>query len=815
MILAVFYPLLGLALKVYDKHFWDPLLFRVLISGLALSFLFFTYRNTAFRRKLNLVNIITYATISGHTLLLVGFNRLSPIYVVSTMIALGLGNIILKSTRQFIVFTALFFLLAILQTFFIENPQSDKVIFYGALLIISFTGFMSLKFKTPGNGELASLIANNFNEGILVVSMDDITKYANTRIAEILGCKVSDLVGSDIKEFLASKEDKNKVLGKTTTRTNGISDKYELNFRHTSGAIIHTEVSGNPTYDHNGKATGSVSIITDITERREAEKKLERLSLVASKTENYVIITDEKDQIIWTNEGFERITGYSLAEISGKQPKSFLHGKSTDPSTVERINEKKIITKPFYDEIQNYTKKGDQIWVSLNVTPLVDEQGQITGYITIGNDITARKDAEENLKQKAFRLSIIRQIDQTIIASESLSTLANNTIDNVIKLLPTCHEVSLSLLKGNDGEYDVLASVNDLDAPKYFPDRIQPILEAGYPYLVSDVEKVQNSVILEKKLESEGFKTYVFIPLIYGNTLLGTLNLYWKEVHPKITEDVEMLESVARDVAVSIKQLSLQHALTSKNRELKSKLRELKSTHEELQSFSYIVSHDLKAPLRAISSLADWLIKDYAEQLDDQGKKYLNLLMGRTHRMHNLIDGTLQYSRIGRKNVEKETIGVEEIIDNVLLMLSPPSNIAVKIYQPLPYVVYNAVQLQQVFQNLISNAIKFMDKQEGQVEIGVSEKSGMYEFFVKDNGPGMDEKHHDKIFKIFQTLSPKDNNENTGIGLTIVKKIVELNEGEIWVESAVNKGASFYFSIPKNKAVAQIDEDKIKERTNE
>ncbi len=226
-------------------------------------------------------------------------------------------------------------------------------------------------------------------------------------------------------------------------------------------------------------------------------------------------------------------------------------------------------------------------------------------------------------------------------------------------------------------------------------------------------------------------------------------------------------------------------------------LRQLGDINQELKDFAYIVSHDLKAPLRAIRVMADWLCTDYADKLDDQGKEYLTLLTSRVDRMQGLIDGVLQYSRVGR--TEQGTVPVDldrwcpEIVDN----LGVPEHITIQIAPDLPTVEGDLTRITQVFQNLLSNAIKYMDKPQGNIAVACVEENGFWKFSVSDNGPGIEEKHFDRIFKLFQTLSPRDSQESTGVGLTITKKIVEMYGGKIWVESEVGKGSTFFFTFPK------------------
>ncbi len=241
--------------------------------------------------------------------------------------------------------------------------------------------------------------------------------------------------------------------------------------------------------------------------------------------------------------------------------------------------------------------------------------------------------------------------------------------------------------------------------------------------------------------------------------------------------------------------------ITDRNRsaEIQSKLFvELESVNDELQNFAYVVSHDLKAPLRAISTLANWISTDYSSKFDDEGKEQMRLLISRVKRMHDLIDGILEYSRVGRIKEERIEVDLNIIAKEVIDIIAPPEHITISLDNELPTVVFESIRISQVFQNLLSNAIKFMDKPNGQIHIGSKSKGDYWEFYVKDNGPGIDQKHFEKIFKIFQTLQPRDEFESTGIGLTLIKKIINMYGGEIWLDSKLNEGSTFYFTIAKN-----------------
>jgi|CXWL01.1.fsa_nt_gi PAS domain S-box-containing protein len=225
-------------------------------------------------------------------------------------------------------------------------------------------------------------------------------------------------------------------------------------------------------------------------------------------------------------------------------------------------------------------------------------------------------------------------------------------------------------------------------------------------------------------------------------------------------------------------------------------LEELKEINQELANFSYIVSHDLKAPLRGINTLANWLIADYADKLGAEGSEQLNLIANRVRRLGGLVDGILAYSKAGRNREEQVTVDLNLLVKNTIDLLLPPSHITIEIVTPLPQIIMEPFKAQQLFQNLVSNAIKFIDKPVGRVIINVIQDESYWHFTVADNGPGIEFKYFDKIFELFQTLNRRDEVESTGIGLSLVKRIITLQGGKIWVESAVGEGTTFHFTLP-------------------
>lgn len=282
-----------------------------------------------------------------------------------------------------------------------------------------------------------------------------------------------------------------------------------------------------------------------------------------------------------------------------------------------------------------------------------------------------------------------------------------------------------------------------------------------------------------------------------------------KRIEEELREHREHLEELVaertaelNDRVVEVEQLNramtkLLGDLQTANYKLEETARRLEEVNQELADFAYVVSHDLKAPLRAITQLARWLSADYADALDEAGQEIVSLLISRTKRMHNLIEGILQYSRVGRVKEKKKSVDLNRVVQETIDLLAPPTQIQISVEDELPTVVGERTRLGQVFQNLLGNAIKFMDKPEGQVSVGCVDEETHWLFSVADNGPGIEEQYHAKIFQIFQTLAPRDEFESTGVGLALVKKIVEVWGGSIWVESSIGQGSTFFFTLPK------------------
>lgn len=240
----------------------------------------------------------------------------------------------------------------------------------------------------------------------------------------------------------------------------------------------------------------------------------------------------------------------------------------------------------------------------------------------------------------------------------------------------------------------------------------------------------------------------------------------------------------------------LSESLNSMSQTLNKNFQELTLKNRELDQFAYIVSHDLKAPLRGIINIIKWMEEDHDKDMTAEIQKHVDLIKGRAFRLENMINGLLDYARIGKISKGLEKVNVKNMLNELAEVLVPKS-FEFKIVSEMPVLITEKLRLEQIFSNLLSNAVKYSDKEKGRIVISSIELPDYYEFSVSDNGPGIQSEYYEKIFMIFQTLKERDAFESTGVGLAIVKKIIDDQNASIRVESEFGKGTTFRFTWPK------------------
>ena len=281
-----------------------------------------------------------------------------------------------------------------------------------------------------------------------------------------------------------------------------------------------------------------------------------------------------------------------------------------------------------------------------------------------------------------------------------------------------------------------------------------------------------------------------------ANDEIGGLCAAFNEMAEDLRTTTTSIENLDREIHERQK---AEEALDDLNRKLEAANRELIRTNKELQEFAHIAAHDLKTPLRAIGTLADWIATDYADKFDEQGQEQVRLLVTKAKQMAALIDDILHYSGVGHSLQKPQPVDLNNLVAEVIAEIAPPDHIELAVQKDLPTIVGKKTHLIQIFQNLLGNAVKYMDKPRGNIKITCVEQEDSWTFSITDNGPGIDGRYFEKIFEIFQTLGRRGDGESTGIGLSIVKKLVELNNGRVWVESELGKGSTFFFTLPKQE----------------
>jgi PAS domain S-box-containing protein len=420
-------------------------------------------------------------------------------------------------------------------------------------------------------------------------------------------------------------------------------------------------------------------------------------------------------------------------------------------------------------ELTLKSAKGERLFVTLFSTPTRNIKGEISGSQGVLYDVTAQKELQEKTAE-------LRQ------SEERFRLVAESTSDLIYEL-----DIATGRL-GWFGDIDGALGFESGEFPRTmeaWADRIHSDDQARLADSVKWHRESADSIQEEYRMQRKD----------------GTW-CYWAEHGlPVLDSEGHPHKWIGACVDIT-KRKKAEKSLERLNVDLESSVRELSRANKELEEFAYIAAHDLKRPLRGIGTLADWLVTDYADKFDEEGKEQVRLLTARAKQMSALIDSIMQYSRLGQSDQEKQQVDLNAVLSEVISRIAPPENIEITVENELPALMCKRTHIIQVFQNLLNNAVRYMDKPKGQIKVGYAEEDDSWRFGVADNGPGIEQRHFERIFKIFQTLSPRDGVESPGIGLSIVKKLVELNKGRVWVESEVGQGSTFFFTLPRQSSDA-------------
>ncbi len=449
---------------------------------------------------------------------------------------------------------------------------------------------------------------------------------------------------------------------------------------------------------------------------------------------------------------------------------------------------------------------------------------------------------EYNLEKYVFtnRILALQQyymnnaiILQLLATAKSVDAVQSSVLENKYHVLSNEHAQIIKLMQSHaedaakksllDSIY--LSSLQDFNSA-ITEFSLQPAADSDEVAVVTVKQAAKNSyTILQKSLNTtliiffDALLASLILVFVSTRAIVQPINLLRNNIermsiekmtvtlHPKLLQLKGEVGDLARSFSELFHKLRTATVLRDelfaeiqRHKETEKQLEEtaerLNKSNLDLDQFAYAASHDLRSPLRAIENLVKWIEEDCYALLPETSRNNFDLIKKRMHRLDALIVGMLEYSRSGHVTQQLEQIDLNQLLSEITDYLAPPAHIKFKIDTLLPVIVVDKAKITQVFLNLIGNAIKYNDKPQGYINIGHGVIRDYYQFYVTDNGCGIDPQFHHKVFEIFQTLHPRDEIESSGIGLAIVKKIVEKAGGEIWLTSAVSEGTTFFFTWP-------------------
>lgn len=514
---------------------------------------------------------------------------------------------------------------------------------------------------------------------------------------------------------------------------------------------------------------------------RKSEFKLEPIIEMASQC-TWEIGLDKRFTRV--SPSIEKILGYKPEEIVGKYFYDFFNHDDED-----KLKEKALHAfseKRFFRDfsVRCLHRSGRSVWTSISGIPMLDEKGELLGFRGVIQDISEMKNYEEKLEalhRHAVELSDVGTIDQ--VANSSL---------RVIERILGFNYVAFGVVEGNLLKFIRNSGHGNVHAlPLDGPGIAVRAVKTGETQLVLDTRENEDDVPARLEGTPETLSE-LDVPIKVDDEVVAVINVESEEAEAFNIEDQKLLETLAQNVASAI-------AIIRQRERLMTSFRDLERSNRELDEYTYVVSHDLKAPLRTLQAFSHFLIKDYSEKLDETGRDYLDRIQSASKRMQRLIDDLLVLSRVGRKYKDAVIIDLNDLIDEIRqdFEIQLRERNGVIMCDNLPTIEGQKVWIRQLFGNFIDNGLKFNKSQNPTVWIAFEEQWNEYVFSVKDNGIGIDEENHEMIFKIFQRLHKQEEYPGTGAGLAICKKIIEYNGGKIWVKSEPGAGSTFFFTYPK------------------
>lgn len=555
-------------------------------------------------------------------------------------------------------------------------------------------------------------------------------------------------------------------------------------------------------------------IVRDITERRRSEAATALLAAIVDSSADAIVSKDVKGVVTSWNAGAERMFGYDAGEMIGQSIMRIIpqDRESEEEQILSRISRGEHVAN--FDTVR-LTKSGAQIHVSVAVAPIRDARGRIVGASKVARDISGRRLADEKIHQLnseleqrvEMRTAELEAANRELLHSRAeLKSLFESLPGLYLVLTPDFKIVAASdaYLKATLTTREGIIGCGLFEA---FPDNPDERDATGVSNLRASLERVlaskaPDAMAIQKydvRRPDGVFEEHYWSPI--NSPVVGADQQVQYIVH-RVEDVTEFVRSksqhtgAAQGLGARMEQMEAE--IFQSSQRVQAINLKLEAANKELESFSYSVSHDLRAPLRALDGFSRALLEDCGRHLPEEGLRYIKIIRASAQRMGCLIDDLLSFSRLGRAPLNRRLIDTHGLVNEALSELGRPQDERPEELRigPLPHCEADPALLKQVWINLLSNAFKYSHKRDlAVIEVGCKKEGGQNIYFVRDNGTGFDMRYAHKLFGVFQRLHRAEDYEGTGVGLAIVQKIIHRHGGKVWAEAAVDHGAAFYFTL--------------------
>ena len=679
-------------------------------------------------------------------------------------------------------------------------------------------------------------IVETTQEGIWQLDATNTITFVNAKIAAILGYTVDEMIGMPVFAFIAP-ENQAQAQVNIERRRQGIAEQHDFKLLRNDGTAVWALINATPIVDPTGNYAGTFAMVTDITERKHAEAMLRqseaRFAAAFHASSAAMLLTRAEDgRFIDVNASYERLFGYRRDELIGQ---------TGDALRIYIYPEQRAeIVRSFREQGSLHDMelilraRSGELRTVLSSLESLDLAGE-TCLLGTMVDITERKRAEQAQARSAARLHVLADASRIFAeASADYQSLLGQVARTIavslgdfctIRLLSDDRQWLSTAALYNAGA-EALAPVQLALAQAPTPmGALQPlwdVLQSDRALILPalDPAQIQATLRLEDRPALDQINDYIRVaaPLRIGGQPAGLLAVARKRSdRPAFDEDdLRLVQDLADRAALTIAKARLLQQLQQElaerqkaeaeirqlNADLEQRVAartaELEAANKELEAFSYSISHDLRAPLRAIDGFARILLEDYTASLPDQAQQYFQYIRENAQRMGQLVDDLLAFSRLSRLPLNKRSVDTAALVRQCLHELSDEQvgrQVEIRVGE-LPACVGDPALLRQVWFNLLANALKYTRKCErAEITIGSQTESGETVYFVRDNGAGFDMRYANKLFGVFQRLHRAEDYEGTGVGLAIVHRIVVRHGGRVWADAAVDQGATFFFTL--------------------